>query len=303
MKRIDLSNRKWQIIILLFLAFIWGSSFILMKKGLEAFSNTQVAAIRIFVSFTVLLPVIRKNYQKITWQNLKSLLIAGVIGIGIPAVLFATAQTRINSSLAGMLNSLTPLFALLTGLLFYKTKLCYAKTLGILIGLAGAVGLVYRSEAGLLNSLNPYALLVVIATICYGITVNEIKFKLGNLNGLTITSLGLLFIGPVAGIYLVFSDFSATLSTKGWPINLVCIITLAVFGTAIALIVFNTLLKYTSPLFATSVTYIIPIFALLWGIFDGESIKITHIFSILLILAGVFIINQRDSQEQTQAVN
>ncbi|OFX84347.1 MAG: hypothetical protein A2W99_01105 [Bacteroidetes bacterium GWF2_33_16] len=288
-------NKIWQWMILLFLAFIWGSSFILMKKGLRSYSSDQVAALRMFITFLAFLPYGIKNLKKVTKDNVFSLLLVGFIGSVIPAFLFTKAQTRIDSGMAGMLNSMTPLFTLIIGLLFYKSTARLINALGILLGLIGAMGLItYTSgTSDFFSNINYYGLLIVVATICYGINVNQVKYKIKDLNGLELTSMAFMFVGPFAGVYLLFSDFSYALSTNDYILNLGYIAILAVIGTMMALIIFNTLIQHTSALFGSSVTYVIPVFAIMWGLFDGEKIGILHFFWISLIFIGVYLVNLR----------
>jgi len=295
MIKIDLKTKTWQWLTLLFLSFIWGSSFILMKKGLRSYSHDQVAAFRIFISFIAFLPWGLKNLKKVTKENIGSLLIVGFIGSTIPAFLFTKAQTQVDSALAGMLNSATPLFTLIIGLIFYKSKARLINAFGILLGLIGAIGLItYSSSDGnILDNINYYGLFIVIATICYGINVNQVKYKIKDLSGLELTSIAFMFVGPFAGIYLLFTDFSAVISTPDYLLNLGYIATLAVVGTVLALVIFNTLIQYTSALFGSSVTYVIPIFAIMWGIFDGEKIAIWQFLWIGLIFVGVYLVNKR----------
>ena len=291
-QRIQLENKAWQWATLLFLSLIWGTSFILMKRGLESYSHDQVAAFRIFFSFVFMLPITIKNLKVIQRDNIQSLLIVSLVGFAIPAFLFTKAQTRIDSSLAGMLNSLTPLFTLVVGLLAYRTRARWMNVLGLLMGLAGALGLMWNGDWNILKGINAFALFIVIATICYGINVNEIKFKLARLSSIEITSLAFLFSGPLAGIYLLFTDFSGTSQTPDYLLNLTYIALLALFSSVIAVLVFNHLIKYTTTLFATSVTYIIPLFAIMWGIVDGESIRIIQLFWMAVILLGVYLVNK-----------
>ena len=292
MHRFSLHHKIWQWATLIFLSFIWGSSFILMKKGLVAYNNYQVAALRIFFSFIILLPLSLRNLRRVTGKTLKPLLIVGFLGIGIPALLFTTAQTYIDSSLAGMLNSMTPFFTLLVGLIFYKTKLRIFRIAGVLIGLIGAAGLIINDFANLLGSINWYAAIVLLATLCYGISINEIKARLSHLNGIEITSLAVLFIGPVASVYLLFSDYSSVLQNSEKWSSLVYIFLLAAFSSVFALIIFNHMIRYTSAVFASSVTYIIPVFAIIWGEFDGENIGLRQLSWIVLILVGVYLVNK-----------
>ncbi len=292
MHRFSMHHKIWQWATLLFLSFIWGSSFILMKKGLVAYNNYQVAALRIFFSFVLLLPLSLRSLKRFNWKILMPLLIVGYLGVAIPALLFTTAQTHIDSSLAGMLNSMTPFFTLLVGFVFFRTKARILRIAGVILGLIGAVGLVVNDFANFVGSINRYAILVLLATLCYGISVNEIKAKLSHLNGIEITSLSVLFIGPVAGIYLLFSDYSSVVqSSEKWS-SLLYIFLLAAFGSVLALIIFNNLIRYTSAVFAASVTYIIPVFAIIWGEFDGEHIGLRQLLWIVLILVGVYLVNK-----------
>jgi drug/metabolite transporter (DMT)-like permease len=290
----DLSKKTWQWITLLSLALIWGSSFILMKKGLRSFDYMQVAAFRVFFSFVILIPTYFKTIKKLTHTNILHIIITGYAGIFFPAFLFTKAQTEITSSLAGMINSLAPFFALITGVLIYKNRPGKNQYLGIFLGLLGAVGLI--SKGNILESvsnINGYALYVVVATIGYGINANEIRFKLKGLTGVEITSLAILFVGPPAGIYLAFTDLSAAFQHPNWQFDLAYIFILALFGSVISLFFFNSLVHHTSALFATSVTYIIPFFAIIWGFFDGETITLVHILSMSLALVGVWLVNKR----------
>ena len=295
MLKINLNSKAWQWLTLIFLSFIWGSSFILMKKGLRSYSSDQVAALRIFISFIAFLPFGIKYIKKITRDNILSLFIVGFIGSTIPAFLFTKAQTNIDSGLAGILNSMTPLFTLIIGLIFYKSAAKLINAIGILLGLIGALGLIIYSanDTNILGNINYYGLLVVIATVCYGINVNHVKYKIKDLNGLELTSLAFMLVGPFAGIYLLFTDFSLAISTNDYLLNLSYIAILAVIGTVLALVIFNTLIQQTSALFGASVTYLIPVFAIMWGIFDGEKITIIQFLWIGLILTGVYLVNQK----------
>ncbi len=264
-----------------------------MKKGLLAYNNYQVAAFRVFFSFLLLLPFAIKHFKKITLKNIKSLLIVGFLGIAIPALLFTTAQTYIDSSLAGILNSLTPFFTLLVGIIFYKTKTRLLNIAGVLLGLAGAIGLIVNDFADFVGSINWAASIILLATICYGININEIKAKLSHMNGVEITSLSLVFIGPLAGVYLLFSDYSTVAQhSEKWS-SLMYIFLLAAFCSVLALVIFNNLIRFTTAVFASSVTYIIPIFAIIWGEFDGEQLGIGQFLWAILILVGVNLVNRK----------
>lgn len=289
----DLNKKVWQWTLLIFISMIWGTSFILMKKGLNSYSNNQVAALRMFFSFIILLPVIIARLKRLNRKNLPYLIIVGVIGNGIPAFLFTKAQTEISSSLAGMLNSATPIFTLIIAVIFFRSRFMLINIVGLILGLIGTFGLIYNGSQGLLNGNNWYALYVILATICYAISVNVVKNKLEELDGLTITSIALLFIGPFAGIYLLTTDFSAALATPEYMLNLGYIFILALLSSVIAIVIFNILIKYTTAIFAASVTYIIPIFAILWGLFDGEKVSLNQYLWMSVILFGVYLVNKK----------
>lgn len=288
------NNRWFQYFVLLFLALIWGSSFILMKIGLRSFSAVQAAAIRIVLSSLVLLPWSVRGLKKIRRQDLKYLLITGFVGSLIPAFLFTKAQTRIDSAMAGMLNSLTPVFTLIVGIVFYKTKTRKTQILGLIFGLGGAVGLIISVKAGPVQPINSYALLVVLATICYAVNVNLVKNFLTHLRGLETTSVSMFFIGPAALLILLTTDLGAPLSQFGWGWHFAALAALGIVGTAMAMLIMYSLIRYTSAIFASSVTYIIPGIAILWGVFDGEVITLGQVLFMLVVLAGVYLINKQN---------
>lgn len=282
-------RKIWHWIILAILSLIWGTSYILMKKGLESFSVSQVGSLRILITFICLLPIALRNIKKLNSENLLSVIIIGLFGSAIPAYLFPMAETKISSSLAGMLNTLSPVFTLIIGIIIYKRKAIKTQIAGIFLGLTGAVGLLYSGSL----SFNFYGLFVVLATILSGFSSNEVS-RVKGLNGLQITSLSFLVISPVAIIYLLSSDLTAATQTAHWVRNLGYISILAIMGSATANAMFYLLIRDTSPIFATMVTYFIPIVATLWGIADNEHFTASMVVSIIIIIAGVYIINRPD---------
>lgn len=282
-------RKIWHWLVLGLLSLIWGTSYILMKKGLESFSFFQIASLRVFITFICLLPVAIKNILKIKKENILSIAVIGVMGNGIPAFLFPMAQTRIDSSLAGMLNSLSPAFTLLIGVVVYKRKGIKTQVIGVFLGLLGAFGLLYNKSF----TFNYYGLFVVLATFLYGFSANEVS-RIKGINGLQITSLAFFLIGPFAAIHLLCTDFSTAVQTENWLRNLGFIALLAIMGSAIALALFYLLIRDTSPVFASIVTYFIPVIATLWGISDNEHLTSTMLVSVIFILAGVYIINKPD---------
>ncbi len=279
--------------ILLVLVLVWGSSFILIKKSLFYFSGVEVGILRIVITFLFLLPFAFNKMKKLSLKLALRLLLSGFIGSFIPSFMFAIAQTGISSGLAGTLNSLTPLFTLAIGLAFFRLKSRWYNVLGVLIGLIGAVGLIYVSgDKGFAFNFN-YSILVIIATICYAFNVNFIKVYLKDLDSLTITTFTFFFIGIPAFFYvLIFSEIPQKLIADGSNfIGLGYLSILSVLGTGLALIAFNKLIKMSSPVFASSVTYLIPVVAIIWGIIDGEIFKLSYVLWFLLIIVGVFLVN------------
>lgn len=284
--RADYKLLNWGILVIL--ALIWGTSFILIKRGLQSFSSFQVASLRIFITFIVLLPTAIINIRRISRDNILSLLIIGILGSALPAFLFPAAQIRIDSTIAGMLNSLTPVFTLFIGIFIYKKAASGRQIAGILLGFAGAAGLLYKGDF----SFDPNGLLIVLATLFYGISSNQVM-RIKGMNGLVITSLAFFFIGPIAGISLLASDFAPVVETEHWLRNLAYIAILAVLGSAFALALFNILIIRTSPVFAVTVTFLAPIVSTAWGFADGEIITSFMIISVICILAGVYMTNRK----------
>ena len=219
----------------------------------------------------------------------------GVLGNLIPAFLFTKAETGISSSLTGMLNSLTPVFTLFLGVVLFKTKTKWVNALGIFIGFAGAIGLLTVGKSSDLGNNMLFGLFVVVATVCYGLSVNIIKVELDNVKPIAATVWAMTFIGPMAGIYLFgCTDFVVKFNTQpGAYVSLGYVSLLAIFGTAISVIIFNMLIRNTTALFASSVTYLIPIVAMGWGFLDGENLQVLHFLWIAIILAGVFLVNKK----------
>jgi len=266
-----------------------------MKRGMDAFSNDEVAALRIFIAFLGIAPFIYKHYKKEFLKYWLAFLGMGMFGNLLPAFLFTKAETGINSSLTGMLNSLTPLFTLLLGVLIFSLKTKLINVIGILIGFLGAVGLIMLGNDDKTNTNLYYSIYVMIATVFYALSVNIIKKHLGQINAITATVWAMSFIGPVAGIYLFTStDFITDIKTKELALSsLGYTAILGILGTTISVIIFNVLVKNTSALFASSVTYLIPIVAMIWGILEGEKIQLFHFVCITIILMGVYLVNKK----------
>lgn len=281
--------------LLLLLALIWGTSFILIKQGLKVFDPDELGALRVTAAFAFLLPIGIMKFKDLKPGDWHKLLVSGMMGIFIPAFLFATAQTKIASSIAGILNTLSPLFTMITGALFFHQRFKGYAIVGIIVGFGGTVLLMLSRSGGTISGINFYALLVVLACTLYGTNLNWIKAKLLHLGSLTITSVGLLFIGPLAAAYLFgFSDFTEKMQTAPGAWTALGFVTLLGFmSTAIATVLFNKLVKLTNPLYASSVTYIMPIVSVMWGVLDGERLQIGHFVGMAFIIGGVWLANRK----------
>jgi len=287
---------KW--FLWIFLGLIWGSSFILMKRGLVDFSSDQVAAIRMFISFLCLFPIVMLQAKKIKKPQWKFIFATGFLGNGIPAFLFTAAQTKIPSFVAGMLNSLTPVFTLTVGYFIFKSEVTANKIVGVAVGLAGAVSLILISSGGSIGDISWHPWLIVIACICYAMSVNIIRFKLHDVEPIHISGFAMLAVGPPTGIYLFTTDFVDRVSNNPHAlVSLGYVALLAIFGTAISIVIFNRLIKISGALFASSVTYLIPVIALLWGVVDGEKMGPLHLLAMGAILGGVYLINLKKKPE------
>ena len=277
---------------LFLLSLIWGSSFILMKKSLVVYSYDQVASLRLFITFIVLIPFVYPSLVKIKRKHIFPLLIASLFGSGIPAFLFTLAQTNLDSSFVGILNSLTPLFTFLIGSYVFKFKLFRANIIGVIIGLAGALFLTVSNFRGNVE-LNSYAYLVVCASIFYAISANVIKRYLYELDPIVITTFIFLCIGPISGIYVFTTNFVELYNSNDGVISFIYIVILSVLCTAIAGVIFNKLIKIASPIFATSVTYLIPVIAVFWGYLDGEDLLLKYFIGVALVFSGIYLVNKK----------
>lgn len=283
-----ISKASKNLLVLIFLALIWGSSYILMKKGLVAFSPVQVAALRIIISALVLLPFLRKIAPK----NFIYIVIVAFLGSGLPTFIYPFAITNIDSSMAGIINSLTPVFTVLFGILLFKTKIKLVQLFGLVISLFGAVLLILLGNENAEMTLNSYALIAVLAPMFYGLSSNVLKSKLTHIPALSLTANTFAILLPFAVVVLFKTDFLVVMKTNtAATASLGFISILAVIGTAMALVIFNFLIKTTSAVYASSVTFLMPIVVLLWGVFDGENIGFIHLLGLFFILVGVYVLN------------
>ncbi len=288
-----MNNQQLKWLIFAGLSIVWGSSFILMKLAMQHLSPTQVGALRMIIAGLFLMLIGGKKLLYITKRQWRILFLIALAGTFIPTFLFTFAIEHINSGIVAILNSFTPLNTLLIGYFFFHYSFNKRQVSGILIGIVGTALLVGSGINGNNGDNYWYALLVLAATIGYAINVNVIKLYLADMDTMSIAVGNFAWVLIPAFIVLYYTGFFYENFTQP-PVNqsLLYIVILAVIGTALAMIYFNKMIKISSPVFASSVTYTIPIVALFWGLMDGEQISPLQMAAGVIILIGVYITNQ-----------
>lgn len=281
---------------------VWGSSFILMKKGLDGGMNPyQLGTYRIVFTSAFLLIIASKELLKIKANKIKFIVLAGLLGNFFPIFLFALAQTQISSSISSTLNSFTPLNTLIIGSLFFGLTFSRKQIIGLLIGIAGCLLLVYAGASGNPSKNYWFALLVIIATWCYASNINLVKKYLSDVSPLTITVGNFAFLLiPAIGI-LWYNGFNFQVVNQvsdglGFTENihpLIYVAILGIVGTGLANIYFYKLIQMSSPIFASNVTYLIPIVATFWSMIFNENVTLLQVLGTVIILFGVFITNRK----------
>jgi drug/metabolite transporter (DMT)-like permease len=284
-------SKKW--LLLISLSIIWGSSFILIKKGLIGLSPIQLGALRILFAGLFIIPIGLKNVLKLPKHYWKHIVITAIFGTLLPVFLFAFAQTQINSSISAVLNSLTPLNTLWVGFVWYGMQFNRNQLIGVIIGFIGSLILVLNAAQNQPNQNYWYAIFIIIASTCYALNVNYLKKNLSNINPITITAANFSILFVPALIILCFSNyFKAGLNDIVFQ-STIYILILGIIGTAIANVFFFKLLQLSTPLFASSVTYLIPVIALFWGIYFSEKLSFIQFFAALIILFGVWLSSKK----------
>ncbi len=286
----NLSPGILSFILLAILSLIWGSSFILIKKSLVAFTPLQVVGCRISIAGIAFFPFFLREIKKLKQQDLFYFIVVGIFGSALPAFLYALGQQEVSSSIAGLLNSLTPLFTLLIGLVFFQTKVERIKIIAVFMGLIGAMLLVYFGQPAGSQSNQFYAFLLVLATSCYALSLNTVGKYLSSYGAITISSIAFGLVTIPAIIVLLSTDFFHVMQSHEHAYSsLAAVSVLSLLGTFVANILFYKLVQITNPLFSSMVSYLIPIVAIGWGMFDGELITIYHFIGFILILFGVYL--------------
>lgn len=286
-------NRKWFYLIVL--SLIWGTSYILIKKGLEGFNPIQLGVVRILMTASFLFLIGFRSLRSVNRKEWKWIAISGMVGSFFPVFLFAFAQTEIDSSIASILNSTVPLFTIIVGFFWFSILFSARQFLGVMIGLLGAMLLILLG-----SDINPdqnykYAGLVLLATIGYGFNANIIKSKLQDVSPMAITVGNFAVMIIPALLLFGFTGVWKAEVTQGphfWS-SLGYLVILALLGTCVAKVMFNRLIQISTPVFSVSVTYLIPIVGVAWGLLDGERFKLTQLLAAIVILIGVYLTNKR----------
>ena len=285
------STSKW--VYLIALSLVWGSSFILMKHALVGLKPIHVGALRILVTALFLVLISYKSVFGLTKKNWFHLSLNALLGTFFPAFLFAYAIEKMDSSIAAILNSFTPFNTLLFGAIIFGYSFQKKQILGIVIGLIGAIMLILNGDSLAYQQDYLYPSFILIASVGYAINVNIIKKYLQDVKPLAITTGNFMLLIIPALIVLFSSNFFTEFEyNEVTSKSLLYITILAIVGTAIAKTFFNKLVQISSPIFSTSVTYLIPIVAVFWGVLDGEKLTLNQLFSGLIILLGVYLVNK-----------
>ena len=276
------------------LSFIWGSSFILIKKGLVGLTAIELGSIRIIISAFVLIPFTFNRLKEITFKQWKWIIISAFVGSFFPAFLFAFAEQEIDSSVASILNSIVPLNTIIIGLVLFGIKSTKRQIIGVLLGFFGAYQLIISGM-----NLNPdqnyfYSGLVIICSFLYAFNVNIIKKYLQELSAVAIATGHFMVILMPSIIVLLISDFNfEKLQNSQTQTSLFYVTLLAIFGTTLAKILFNKLINISSAVFASSVTYSMLIVSIFWGVMDGENFSINQLFATIIIVIGILLTNKK----------
>lgn len=294
MPMIKIPENKW--LYLFLLSLIWGSSYILIKRGLVGLSPIELGSARIVISTVFLLVLGFNSLSGLSRYHWKWLIITGFLGTFFPSFFFAFAQLHIDSSVAAILNSLTPIFTVLVGITLFATRMLARQYFGVVLGFVGSLGLVWGGAQINPNQPIGYILLIISASMCYAINIHFLKHKLSAVSPMAMTLGNFIAILPPALIMLFFSDFFSFQKLQNPEVitSLGYVATLAFFGTAIAKVMFNRFVKMASTVFVSSVTYTLPIVALFWGTLDGEKISSYQLLSTVVILVGVSLAHKKN---------
>ena len=293
----SLSLKKWGTLVIL--SLIWGSSYILIKKGLTGLTPIQLGSLRVIVTTIIIAPIGYQKIKHIPRQKMKWVALSAFVGSFFPAYLFAFAETEISSSITAVMVSLTPLFTLLISVFVFGEELLKKQVFGVLIGFTGIIVLInnelFSSSFNIL-----YIMFIVLAAFCYAVNANVLKYKLSNIPALGIVFMSFLFMFIPAFIILCFSSFPFSDFASDPLIieSIIYIVILALFGTAIAKVLYIKLLAISTPVFSVSTTYLMPVVAIFWGLLDGEEFKLTQFTGTAIILLGVYLVTKKKASKK-----
>lgn len=291
-------NNRW--FLLLFISITWGSSFILIKKSLLVFSPYEIGAIRVVGSGLILAAIGIPAILRMRRGTLLWVIIAGFFGNFLPMFLFPIAQTQVSSSLAGILDSLVPIFILAFSFLLFGIKSKLTQIIGAIIGFIGATSLIYFSEANSESSQFSYAMLIVLAAASYAVNSLIVKEKIPELNAVKLTAAVYTFWAIPSGIILYYTGMIQNFEMQNSYVEpLFYMGFLTVFGTAIAMLLYFKLIQNTSAVFASISSYLLPVVAIIWGILDGEKFTFWYIFGGVLIMIGIYLIREKKVTAET----
>jgi drug/metabolite transporter (DMT)-like permease len=280
---------SWLLFVLL--ALIWGSSFILIKIGTEQLDGWQIGAVRVFSAAVLFLPPALFHVGKLPSNKIPVIILTGILGNLLPAFLFGLAIQKIESSVAGILNSLTPLFVILIGALFFGVKIQSRKIIGVAIGFVGML-ILSVSKGPLSISEIGYTLMILAATILYGLNVNIVGTYLKGLDPVKMATVSIAFLVIPTSIVLWLHPVS--LATAEEKRSVVAAVALGILGSAAATIIFYTLIKKAGGLFASLVTYAIPVVAMFWGFLAKEDVGFIQLGCLAIVLVGVYLANRSE---------
>lgn len=285
-------KERW--VLLVVLSVIWGSSFILIKKSLDHFNPYEVGALRVLIAGIILLPIAISNIKKFPKRHLKWLVLAAITGNFIPMFLFPIAEEEVSSSIAGIVNSMMPIFVIIVGSLLWKFSTTKRQLIGVAISFSGACILALSGGEGGELKLIPIVLLLL-ATLCYAISTTTVKSKLHDVPAKILSAFVFSFVLIVPSlISLVMAGFFENHEpNQDLLIGLGFVSLLSIFGTGLAMMLNYRLLSISTPLFASTVTLLMPVVAVIWGLLDGEKLTLMQGFGAIIILAGLIFLRAK----------
>lgn len=282
----------WAYLFYIILVITWGSSFILMKLGLEYYSPAQVATVRQLSALIIFFGFAVFHIRKIPLNKLAYVALSGLLGMFIPAYLFCYAEVGVTSAVAGILNAFTPAFTVIVGAYFFNQRIRRTQIIGLLIGFLGIALLILVNAKGEFV-INHFSFFVIVATICYGFNINIVRNHLSELNPFHISTVSVSIAGVFSSLYLLITGgFHVLPITPQNKYPLLAAVALGVLGTAVAQVLFNQLIKRSSTIFASSIVYALPIVAVFWGVLDGETFLLWQFIGMICILIGIVIMRR-----------